>query len=270
MRFLFVAILVALCAIAYAEQVQFDVSTLSKFLPKTVSGKYCATEDVWRWKKSQMAQKMGPGKRQSTCTIEGVCDVPTSRNLWAGRKGSIGLVFNVVCPSIGNCPLGSNQIIGQLDQINKDFAGTGLTFSVVEVNELYDARLANIAPYGAGNQWYNDIREIKSKMSVNQTEFLNVFISRQQSGFSGTLLGIGTFPWDPEAQTVYGGLWVNANYVGAGETTAAHEIGHNIGLWHTFHGTAEVSCNSGCYETVHNETDATSFPTPLEISAQIL
>jgi len=34
----------------------------------------------------------------------------------------------------------------------------------------------------------------------------------------------------------------------------------NVGLWHTFHGTAEVSCTSACYEAVHNETDDSSFP----------
>jgi len=251
--------LLALCAFAFAE-VEFDVSTLSKFLPKTIEGKYCATEDVWKWKKSQMNQKESLGKRQSNCAIDGVCDVPSNRNLWGGRTGNIRLVFNIVCPSIGNCPIGSTQIIGQVNQINKDFTGTGLNFTVIEVNEMFDARLADISPYGIGNQWYNDIREIKQKMAVKPTEFLNFFISRQRAGFSGTLLGIGTFPWDPEAQTVYGGLWVNANYVGAGETTAAHEIGHNIGLWHTFHGTAEVSCNSACYEVVHNETDSLSFP----------
>jgi len=178
----------------------------------------------------------------------------------SNKINCISLVFNLVCPSLTTCPIGASQILGQLNQINKDFGGSGLNFSIVEIHEMYDARLADISPYGSGNQWYNDIREIKQKMASKPTEHLNVFMSRQRPGFSGTLLGMGTFPWDPEAQTAYGGLWVNALYVGLGETTAAHEIGHNIGLWHTFHGTAEVSCASACYESVHNETDASSYP----------
>jgi len=232
------------------------------FLPKNLTGPYCATEDVWNWKNSQLPQKMLGSKRQSNCVIDGLCDIPATRNMWRGRHANISLVFNLVCPTMGtgNCPLDTIDFVGQIDQINKDFAGTGIHFDVFDVNRMYDSRLADISAYGAGNQWYNDIREIKQKMAFKPQENINFFISKQKSGFSGTLLGIGTFPWDPEAQTEFGGLWVNANYFGAGQKCAAHEIGHNIGLWHAFHGTAEVACASPCYEPVHNETDPTSLP----------
>ena len=101
----------------------------------------------------------------------------------------------------------------------------------------------------------------------------------------GTLLGIGTFPWDPAYETCLGGnvpltlkyltilcwsilfllplarisvpktqsqtcnfktfwfsagLWMNAFFFGAGQKTLSHEAGHNLGLWHSFHGVSEV------------------------------
>lgn len=45
----------------------------------------------------------------------------------------------------------------------------------------------------------------------------------------GTLLGMGTFPWDSAALTSEGGLWLNSEFVGRGQKTINHEIGHNLG-----------------------------------------
>jgi len=90
-------------------------------------------------------------------------------------------------------------------------------------------------------------------------QYLNCYVTRQKAGTQGTLLGIGTFPWDTAATQNTGGLWMNANYVGGGYKTFSHEIGHCIGLWHTFHGDSEVSCNSNCYETVHQDFADTTF-----------
>jgi hypothetical protein len=251
--------LVLFVALAAAKTVDWDFSTLMDFMPKNITGKkYCATEDIWRWKKSQLSKKTD----EHNCPTEGICDIPAIRNLWSSRQMTIGVVFNLVCPTVGqgNCAIGDDKILAQLVQMNNDFQTAGITFQLIEINKLYNSALENISPYGNNNQWYFDIRSIKASMAVKPDEYLNVFMSRQRAGLQGTLLGIGTFPWDPEAPGVYGGLWVNALYVGAGETTAAHEVGHNVGLWHTFHGTAEVSCASQCYEGVHNETDDTSFP----------
>lgn len=52
--------------------------------------------------------------------------------------------------------------------------------------------------------------EAKEKYARNTETRLNIYVTGQQQGAYGTLLGIGTFPWDPESTSAQGGLWVNA------------------------------------------------------------
>jgi len=249
------AILISVCC-AGRSKFEPHVDKLMDFLPKNISGqRYCPTEDIWKWKKSIATGKV------ADCQVEGECDKPEVRNRWRSPNLRIGLIFNVICTSVpAGCPFNAERVNGQVNQINTDFTGTGLTFYAHEINFVANASLAEIAPYGNNPQWYYDILAVKALTARQPNEFLNVFVTRQRSGFSGTLLGIGTFPWDPESKTEFGGLWMNAVYFGPGEKTCAHEIGHNVGLWHTFHGINEVTCTSACYEPVHNETDDTSFP----------
>jgi hypothetical protein len=230
------------------------------FIPADISGvKYCPTEDVWKWKKSVMNAGKKPDE-QLACAVEGPCDVPDFRNKWTDGSVNIGLIFNTICTTLQNCPFNNDRINAQVQQINIDFAGTGFRFYAHEINFIANSSLAEISAYGSNPQWYYDILAVKSLTAKQPNDFLNVFVTRQRAGLQGTLLGIGTFPWDPESKTEFGGLWMNANYIGLGQKTLSHEIGHNIGLWHAFHGINEVGCNTDCYEPVHNETDEFSAP----------
>jgi PKD repeat protein len=63
---------------------------------------------------------------------------------------------------------------------------------------------------------------------------------------------VGTFPWDPDALGTMGGIIVDDTYFGAGEKTLTHELGHNLGLWHTHHGVSEVDPCSACWELANH------------------
>jgi len=231
---------------------------LSKFLPQNITGmKYCPTEDIWKWK-----QYVRNNFSENLACELGPCDYAVTRNTYTKPSNVILLVFNVLCSGIPptGCPLTQAQVNAQVDQINADFAGYGndiFRFELHQTNWITDATYATIPAYSGNNQWYTAITNLKNLYAFRPDMYLNCFVTRQTAGSQGTLLGIGTFPWDSVALRNTGGLWLNAAYTGAGQKTAAHEIGHNVGLWHTFHGDSEVSCTSACYEQVHQDFDDT-------------
>jgi len=256
---LLVAIFALFAVCAFAQTELKGLEHLSRFLPYNVTGKkYCATEDVWKWKQA-MKTGYAVDEPLANCPNTGICDGFTERNRWNGHRMNIALVITVLCATSTTCPLNNNDVIAQVRQINTDFNGTGITFVVNQTYFTVDAQYATIAAYGSNNLWYTQLNALKNKHARSPTLYLNVFVTKQTPGASGTLLGIGTFPWDSEAPTNTGGLWVNANYFGANQKTAAHELGHNVGLWHTFHGDSEVSCTSACYEPVHTDFSNTGI-----------
>jgi hypothetical protein len=260
-------VILAVICFAFAFVSAFDVEKelqgfeyLPRFLPANVSGHpYCATEDIWKWKK---AVRSGFASQESlNCAVEGDCDLPQVRNTWRGRTNQISLFITVICANDSNCPVSRVQVEEQLLQINRDFAGTNFSFVIAEVAFRVDAQYAELDAFSQFLPfWYFQLINLKNKYAQSPDKYLNFYITKQKPGSQGTLLGIGTFPWDPESKTEFGGLWMNANYIGLGQKTLSHEIGHNIGLWHAFHGINEVGCNTDCYEPVHNETDEFSAP----------
>ena len=219
----------------------------------------CATEEVWKLRKGAGAAAAGPASAVVPACGEGDCDDPAVRNGTIASAKTIRVVVHVMRSDAGVAPHGLTQqaVDAQIQTLNDAYAGrfdpttpgAGIAFELAETQFHDDGRFYCIPKYDYSGRWLSAIDQMKDLYAVTPDQTLNIFVSCMNSGPSGVLLGIGTFPWDPSALAARGGIWVNSGAFGAGQQTLPHEAGHNLGLWHTHHGVSEVSsCGDGCFE----------------------
>jgi hypothetical protein len=193
-----------------------------------------------------------------SCATKGKCDNSTYRDTHGNGNLDMTLIVHIMYSSDGVAPDGVTPQVaqGMLNRVAKAYGsyGINLNFNILTHN---DDQYYCIPGYSASGTWNVAIQNMKKEYAVNTTTNLNVFISCMDPSIQGTLFGIATFPWDPIATTATGGLWLNTIACDeksqiTGDNTMEHELGHCLGLWHTFHGSDEViGCNLACEELPH-------------------
>jgi len=221
--------------------------------PQTNEHYECGTNIVYNWRRQNNTKLNAAAAK---CPTEGSCDVRTTRDKAPAGIMQVNLIFHVFNAQNGTSPNGVNQAVinGAFAQLDQDFNEYNVEFNLVKTLFHNDGNYYCIAPYGT-NDWIIQVDEMKTEYAVDPAKNLNVFVSCQDPSSQGTLLGFGTFPWDPLALTSVGGVWMNSLATWQGKRTLTHELGHNFGLWHTFHGVSEVSCSSPCAENYHSPTE---------------
>lgn len=145
---------------------------------------------------------------------------------------SIPVAFHVIHDgNTGN--LSSGDINGQMNVLNQAFAGTGFSFTLASVDYTDNASWFNMG--------FNTTAERDAKAALNVDPFthLNVYTA----DLSGGLLGWATFPSslannsdDDGVVLLYSSLpGGSASPYNEGDT-GTHEVGHWLGLYHTFQG----------------------------------
>jgi len=103
---------------------------------------------------------------------------------------------------------------------------------------------------------------MKNENFFSPETHLNVLIACSDYFAEKGLYGRGTFPWDSRSKTRYGGIFLNSIVISPGilysDSNFAHEVGHCLGLLHTFHGVVYVKACSECYERIHTKSDYNS------------
>lgn len=150
--------------------------------------------------------------------------------------------------SQGNIP--DSWIQDQIQVLNQAYAGTGFSFYLASIDRTTNSRWYT-GCYGGSE------RKMKSALKIDPANNLNIYSCRPSSG----ILGYAYFPNSfNESDYRHGVVLLDQSLPGGNASpynlgdTATHEVGHYLGLYHTFQG--------GCQNPGDSVAD-----TPAEASA---
>jgi hypothetical protein len=170
---------------------------------------------------------------------------------------TIPVVYHVISkgPGLANGDVPEQQLVDQITVLNKAYAKTKFRFKLKSINRVTNAKWFTMQPNTAAEI------EAKKALRVGNSRTLNFYTAKPGGG----LLGWATFPWWFHKDQQDDGVVVIYTSLPGGSFkpfdlghTATHEVGHWLGLWHTFQGgcgavgdtltdtPAESSPASGC------------------------
>ncbi|KAG8903102.1 hypothetical protein FRC01_009327 [Tulasnella sp. 417] len=181
---------------------------------------------------------------------------------------------NATADDRGKVP--EDQVKKQMDVLNKEYSSASLKFTLENIE------------YVDNEKWFNEIgpdspsqTEAKESLRKGDAGTLNIYTVGFKSGSGEGLLGYATFPSDYEKAPKDDGVVVLYSSLPGGSTenynlgqTATHEVGHWLGLYHTFQGGCtgegdvvddtppEASASSGC-PTDRDTCTGDKFPDPV-------
>ncbi|MEJ7599285.1 MAG: zinc metalloprotease [Kofleriaceae bacterium] len=149
--------------------------------------------------------------------------------------GAINVYFHVINKGTGisNGDVPDSQIASQISVLNAAFASTGWSFNLVQTT-----RTTNATWFGTCDSSTTE-RAIKTALRQGSADDLNLYSCNPGGG----LLGWATFPSSYTSSPSLDGVVMLYSSVPGGSAapynlgdTATHEIGHWMGLYHTFQG----------------------------------
>ena len=206
---------------------------------------------VWRSKKAFIESGARCATRHVD-EIEGEEVENTIRKANGGRNGSgqrssdvnalsafvsptINVYFHVINKGSGisNGDVPDSWISDQINVLSAAYAGSGFTFVLAGTN-----RTTNATWYTAGPGSQAEA-QMKAALRQGDKDDLNIYTNNPGGG----LLGWSTFPWNYSTSPKNDGVVVLYSSLPGGSAapynlgdTATHEVGHWLGLYHTFQG----------------------------------
>ena len=147
--------------------------------------------------------------------------------------GTIDVYVHVILARDGTGGVSAEQIEDQIDVLNAAYSDSDWQFRLVHtdwtVNQAWHTMTSGTTAEA----------EAKAELRQGEADDLNIYIAKIGDG----LLGWATFPWNYESHPLMDGVVIlNASLPGGSAApynlgdTATHEVGHWMGLYHTFQG----------------------------------
>ncbi len=162
----------------------------------------------------------------------------------AALSARIPLVFHVIQTASGRGFVPDEAIDDQVRVLNQRFSKLGVEFYVQGVNDVVKRGwFKKCLPFKKNNNLNRKYFKFTRRLAEDPTTTINVYTCQPHGNILGLAILPGWLPEDDTAnaivlhhQTLPGGLFVRHSQGGTG----VHEMGHYLGLLHTFHpGTEE-------------------------------
>jgi hypothetical protein len=197
---------------------------------------------------------------EEVAQIEARYEAVRARKAMAGEVNataiSVPVYFHVIRDSNGLGGVTTTQINNQISMMNKAFAGAGISFTLASIDYTNNSTWYTCATSGCETK-------MKNALHKGTASALNFYTNNMGQG----LLGWATFPWSYANSPNMDGVVVLQSSLPGGSTanynegdTGTHEVGHWLGLYHTFQGGC-TSPGDSVSDTPYEASGASGCPT---------
>jgi hypothetical protein len=172
------------------------------------------------------------GLSRTSAPRAGASLAPRDEGPAAFAAATVPVYFHVISDGTRG-KVAMTQIREQMKVLNEAYADTGLSFELAGAHTVVNAAWYHVAQGSA------EERAMKSSLRRGGPNTLNIYTA----SLSGGLLGWATFPQSyPSAPTMDGVVLLDGSLPGGSMAnynlgdTGTHEVGHWVGLYHTFQG----------------------------------
>ena len=202
---------------------------------------WCGTQWIYEQKNPAVNRTATSALSCDPYHDNGPCDNPETRDTYIPNPEDpiiyVRLVIHVLAMDDGTYVFSTPaEVQAMVDKLNADFAQANIQF----IHQYNIVR---------STEWRTSLEEaeinaMKVASAIEPDRYLNVWVTQVAFSYS-----FGTFPWSYDALNATGGIVMgHFHWVIGPNSVFSHEVGHCIGLYHTFHGVSEVDQCGDCYE----------------------